>query len=700
MYLWVLRRRNSENILLPLDARHWVSICEQLEDCRFGRKPPIFGFVPEPKEPAIRALGAGVTFLVGWLGAAFVALILYWGLEANDHARLLQLAKVHEGPGAKFEMAAALVSKTVLVLLPALVFSALAFLRGAAGQGAAWGRGALLFFGIFYLLADRSLFLSVGRHLSDLWAFRNVPHGHQAAGDFSLWIGSSLWAAFLSGMVAVAGTWGWTWSERKLLPRLSRVTGAVRITVGVLAGCLCAAVSALTLLPHGPSLSLSSGMRERLYEALPFDPRWTENASPSRASSAPLVALQREMESSYREHFGALKNQRALLPPQFEAKQRPPIVYVVVESLRRDALGPETMPRLSLWAQEQATVFLDHEAGTYSSEAGLFSLLYGRSNVVFHETLDAQVAPLTFQWLRSLGYETAYFTGHPVKWLRREEFLSKGTVDRFFHDDRGTWPEWDRRALDSMVKYVGGSQRPTFSLVFLMATHFEYQYPPEYEKNLPVAKSKFRLTEVTALGERDRIPHLNRYKNSLAFIDDVVTDALQKLPEDALIVFTGDHGESFYEGKLYGHGYAFTDAVLEVPLFVRFPKGTATAKPAEVKSLTLHRDIVGWLARYLHGSPLFLDGFHGRQTWDEAPDGVLSAYASPSKNRVYAMLRVAQGGQGDLRLRLTLSSLEPRVSLLGFEDRYGQAIATPELSRAQRDALLNTFHSELARLVK
>jgi membrane-anchored protein YejM (alkaline phosphatase superfamily) len=360
------------------------------------------------------------------------------------------------------------------------------------------------------------------------------------------------------------------------------------------------------------------------------------------------------------------------------------------------------MPRLTAWGRKEAVVFGSHEAGTYSSEAGLFSLLYGRSNLVFHETLDAHVPPLGFSWLRSVGYKVGYFTGHPIKWLRREEFLSASAVDIFVHHDDGSWPDWDRRALGELRSHVKESREPLFALAFLMATHFEYQYPKEYERHTPVASSKFQVSDVNALGAADRIPHLNRYKNSLAFLDDLIVDTIEELPDDALIVVTGDHGESFYEGKLYGHGYAFTDPVLQIPLLIRFPQGSAAPfVPQVVQSSTQHRDVMGLVARYLQGESLFLDGFHGHQTWWEPRESaVLSTYSSTNAHRVYCMLRVPEKNGSSLRLRLTLSSLEPKVSLLGFEDRYGEPVPTPALRPEMRARVEAAFRDELLRLTR
>jgi membrane-anchored protein YejM (alkaline phosphatase superfamily) len=453
--------------------------------------------------------------------------------------------------------------------------------------------------------------------------------------------------------------------------------------------------------PHHRTLFVDEGLRERLYAALPLDVRLAD-AADQAAGSGPEAHLVRRLNDSYRERFGALKNQSSPVLPHFSPGVRPHIVFLVVESFREDALSAALMPRLFHWGQSEAHSFQEHSAGTYSSEAGMFSLLYGRNNLTFHETLDAGVPPLLFTWLRSLNYEISYYTGHPIEWLRREEFLSADSVDRLVHDDAGEWPDWDKRALGAMTRSVAQAKRPTFSLVFLMSTHFEYQYPPRYERHLPVAKSKFRVTDVNAMGEADRIPHLNRYKNSVGFLDDALMDAIERLPEEALIVVVGDHGEAFFEGGNYGHGFSFTDPVLEVPLLIRFPQGAPGLfeSPRLITERTLHTDVIGWVARYLNGAPLFLDGFEGNQDWSAGRPSVLFTYADPGRKQVYGMLSLRSETQGEIRARLLFLSDEPRLRLLGFEQQFGLPVAAPRLDPSTIDLISRSFERELARVVQ
>lgn len=645
-----------------------------------------------------------------FLGGLYVvlfalALFYYFAFEAADLRRALNWSELAPNSHVRFEMGLISVTKTLAFFSPvALVVT---------GMVLAGCRRRALFVAVFVgttlvtwlQLVDRSLFVSVGRHLVDLWAFRDVPGGLHAAGSTSVWFRSSLLLLFWSGLAGLLAQGGvrlalaWrlpsSWTTQFPWP-LSGYLRSISF-VGI-----CLAIALGTWLPHYRSFTLSDDLRERLYGSLPLDLRWGPSTVLGFEGSDPQSELNRRWLSAYQEHYAALQRRKSPVLPRFEPGPRPPIVFIVVESWRADSLDPQWMPRLSAWAKSSAQHFAQHQAGTYSSEAGMFALLYGRSNLTFHQTLNAGISPLLFQWLRSLDYEIGYFTGHPIKWLRREEFLSETTVDRFVHNDAGTWPDWDRRAMDNLVAHASRTpQKRTFSLAFLMSSHFAYQYPDEYEKHFPVAQSEFNVTDVLALGPDDRIPHLNRYHNTLAFLDDLIAETLEKLPEEALVVITGDHGESFYEGGLFGHGVAFSDAVLRVPLLVRFPAGSALsrfASPARVDAPTLHQDVIGWIAEYLNGGELYLDGYQGVSDFTRLPPerSILSVYASPEKKRSYGMLSYKDQEQGEIRARITFSSIEPRISFLGYEDEFAQRVSGPQLNARLQRELAEALNKELS----
>jgi membrane-anchored protein YejM (alkaline phosphatase superfamily) len=402
-----------------------------------------------------------------------------------------------------------------------------------------------------------------------------------------------------------------------------------------------------------------------------------------------LAPLYVRLRASYKAAFPALTagrpgdTSRLVLPP------RPPnVVLIVTESFRYDAFQTELMPRMSRWA-ESGLVATRHDAGTIYSQSGAFSLLYGRSPAVYHQTLDAAVPPQFCTTLRSAGYECDYFTGHPIEWMRREEFLSGRTMDYFVHDDRDTWPDWDRRALDNMVQRIQATEKPVFAIVLLMSSHFEYRYPPQYEIDRPVANTAWLTTMVSALGPEAELPHRNRYRNCMRFIDDVVSDAIGRLdPARNLVIFTGDHGESINDDGHYPHGYSFAEILTRTP-FAMVGPGVA---PGRIDVPTSHLDVLPSVLHVLTGERPQLAHVHGVDWFaGELHTSLLEAHSRLNKQLVEAQLRV-----GGRRLRLDLDLTRPSLSLLGFEDEFARLLPTPELSEREVDELARAFDEQLS----
>jgi hypothetical protein len=635
--------------------------------------------------------------LIGVMCLLLASCAFYFAIERANLERLLTLDALQVGFAARTELALVTISKTTLLLTPSLLLG-----RTAAGFPRKSQRVRLIaLIGAFWILIlDQSLFFSVGRHLIDMRHFIHLHGAGQTAGDSGVWI-----AAALRGLVVAVGFALLAYlpaivSERYLHAHRtrafeSRSGGGARRWSEWYGAIACVAVLLVLYTPHLSAHRLDEGMREKAYGTFLIDvrlPSFTE------AAVTPLARVEAMLRREYRKHYSATSYVTAGPEPRVAAQRTPQIVLIVLESWRNDALTPERMPRLWNWAAQQAHRFANHSSGTHSSQAGMFELLYGKSNLAFHATLDAKVPPLLFRIARQLGYEVGYFSGHPVKWLRREEFLAPHTVDRWVHDDSGEWTQWDQRALTGVIDNSKRSER-TLSLSFLMSSHFEYRYPPQYERHTPVAQTKMWETDVLALGESDRLPHWNRYLNSMAFLDDLVTDTVQALPETALIVITGDHGESFFDGGMYGHGYMFSRVVTEVPMIVRFPQAPGLEDrfrgPAVVEQRTLHRDMLGWIVDYLGGNAEGVIGFQGHANWQSIPAErpVLHTCAASERGSgwVLALLEVP----GWPRLRINLRNDQADLRALGFERDDGTSLLTPRVDPPLLDHLQDAFAREL-----
>jgi membrane-anchored protein YejM (alkaline phosphatase superfamily) len=364
----------------------------------------------------------------------------------------------------------------------------------------------------------------------------------------------------------------------------------------------------------------------------------------------------------------------------------PSVVVVVVESFRSDVVTDELMPRLARYARGGAR-FDGHMAGSILSEAGLFTILYSESPLLYDAALDAGRKPCAVEAFSALGYRTAYFSGQPERWRRQEEFIGASRFDDYHHDDSGSWAEWDRRALEGAAALARTSPKPVFAVAYLMSSHFEYRFPPEYAVDKPVeSASTWPSTNMRTLGGAEAPVIRNRYRNTMRFLDDLIMDAVGALdPAHAIVVVTGDHGESLFDDGRIGHGYSFADVVVKTPAIVVGPG----VSPNRRSDATLHVDLLPTVLHAATGGAVRLDGVDGRDLFDQANlprEAVLLAAADVGRKLAIAELR---DGVGRLDLQIRLS--EGIVTWDGLRDPLGKWAESQRLDAAGRRNLVRAF---------
>jgi arylsulfatase A-like enzyme len=113
-------------------------------------------------------------------------------------------------------------------------------------------------------------------------------------------------------------------------------------------------------------------------------------------------------------------------------------------------------------------------------------------------------------------------------------------------------------------------------------------------------KSVLTGLAVPSAAERDWIEQL--YLAEVQYLDENVGRLVSELKrlglyDDALIVFTSDHGEEFWEHGAHGHGHSQFNELLAVPLIVKTPGSSARGTVhARVSSESLHATILDLLS--------------------------------------------------------------------------------------------------------
>ena len=271
-----------------------------------------------------------------------------------------------------------------------------------------------------------------------------------------------------------------------------------------------------------------------------------------------------------------------------------PIIIILSDSLRYSSLSPEVTPNLEAFKQD-ALNFQNHYSGGNSTRFGIFSLLYGLHSTYWFKFLNSAKGPVLFDVLKQLNYEISIISSTNTNW---PEFRKTCYVDvqENIHDDfKGVPWEKDEQSAAYFIQQIQNSQKKKalFSFVFFDAPH-GYSYPPQWNKFNATGENINYLTATK--GSKETEAALARYKNSVAFNDHlfgemVKTLKMNNLYDEALIIFTADHGQEFYEYGYFGHNSSFSQAQTQVPMLIKLPK-KFQGLTSDTTQLTSHNDIV------------------------------------------------------------------------------------------------------------
>jgi arylsulfatase A-like enzyme/Tfp pilus assembly protein PilF len=360
------------------------------------------------------------------------------------------------------------------------------------------------------------------------------------------------------------------------------------------------------------------------------------------------------------------------------------IILVTIDTLRADSVGfagntRVKTPFLDALAA-RGTVFThahSHNVVTLPSHTNILTGLYPwqhgvRDNAGF--TLDA-----SHPTIAALLHDAGYATG---------AFVSAFPLDSRFGLDRG-FDVYDDNyrtgagALDFAVQERPGSETLALAAQWWRASagRKRFLFVHLYEPHAPyLPAAQFRETY------RD-----NPYLGEVATADAMLADALGPLLADspqALIIVTGDHGESLGEHGEKTHGLFTYESTLAVPLVVVDP----ARKPGRDARYVRHIDIVPTILERagvtkpadLKGLPLFAKGDRG-YTYFEA--------LSASLNRGWAPL-VGALDDGRKLIELPLPELydlpsDPKEAKNRYRDERRSVAALRALLKADAPALAN-----------
>lgn len=310
------------------------------------------------------------------------------------------------------------------------------------------------------------------------------------------------------------------------------------------------------------------------------------------------------------------------------------VLVVLVDALRADALscygGPDgTSPAIDAFARD-AVVFEHAYAAapwTKPSVPSLFTGLPPSRHGVFEgssrdtegritsDVLSPQAVTLA-EVMRDAGFGTAAF----VQNAQLKPFLGFDQGFDLYREGVGDGARIHAEFLEWFdAQRAQDASKPLFAYLHVLDVHEPYVPPSDALARFPRAPDAPDLTRQAQKDLADAVDakshrvtaaetaELRRlYQACVAGYDakfGLLVDALRARGawDDALVVFTSDHGEEFGEYGELGHGHALRDSLLRVPLLVK-PHARLDAKPRRVDTSASLLDVLPTLAHVVRGS--------------------------------------------------------------------------------------------------
>lgn len=287
------------------------------------------------------------------------------------------------------------------------------------------------------------------------------------------------------------------------------------------------------------------------------------------------------------------------------------VVLWVVDTLRRDHLGlygydRDTSPRLDAFADDAVTFdrAIAQSAWTRPSVTSILTGQLLRRHGVYDkdDALAREATPLA-ELMHGAGYDTAAFiTNGNLRHVGLEQGF--GTFRHFKEGGAPPFP-FHRPAPEvasaGLAWLDGEAQLPALLYLHVTDPHTPYEPTPEFADLWPVDDPSVGTLDgyrATINSDEPATQDLiDLYDAEIRQADaafGALIDGLQRrgLYDEALIVFTADHGEEFLDHGAWQHGNSLYPEQIAVPLVIRWPQGTSPHPPgSRVGIVAAHADL-------------------------------------------------------------------------------------------------------------
>lgn len=284
------------------------------------------------------------------------------------------------------------------------------------------------------------------------------------------------------------------------------------------------------------------------------------------------------------EFTGVDVRRRQIKKPSLPENYRPAtnIIVVIDESVRGDHLSlngyaRETTPLLDNLARENRLHNWGIAAAASTGSRFTYgAIITGLTPDDFPDRTEFKVNtfPTVFQYAKAMNYKTYFFDGQMNGYwggiADDKNYVDswKGVLDVSEHMAFETW-ELDN-IIAKKVKSIIYSSTGNFIFVFKHGSHIPYQsnFPPDQK----VWSPSYETANKFDIPSGDQLPQVvNAYDNSIrynlnSFFRNLIDD-YANIPNNSIIIYTGDHGQTLFVNGRSSHG-GNTKEEACVPLFI------------------------------------------------------------------------------------------------------------------------------------
>lgn len=287
--------------------------------------------------------------------------------------------------------------------------------------------------------------------------------------------------------------------------------------------------------------------------------------------------------------------------PASDPNTRESILLVSIDTLRADSVGTygsaRPTPVLDALARE-SIVFRNAYAPapwTIPSHASLFTGLAPRALGVNGRTAIPDAAPMLAEALAGAGYATGARVN--TTYVGSKYGFDRGMDEFSLHPDRKDVAQGVDAALEFARRMRG---RPSFFFLHVFDVHGPYTAPAPWtdryvsdalppDDALPFLRRLAYQRHLRELPQATGVAWVRaRYDAGVARVDAELERLFEGLRaagawDDTWVFVTSDHGEAFYEHRVWiGHGLFLYEPELRVPLIVKPPARVAGGRAIDV----------------------------------------------------------------------------------------------------------------------